>query len=133
MPASSAELRGLRAKAKLYDELVQALEHAEAQIEQLASHTAGVDPAWREIAAELAGALRPYSLFREQRVTDGRIIVETAVPGSTLAAAKAALDRLATQLASESRQTAAGRSRHESQPALARCSQVARSHEGSVR
>ncbi len=62
----------------------------------------GIDPPWREIANALTGALRPYTLFREQRVIDGRIVVETAVPGSTLRAAREALYRLGRQVALES-------------------------------
>lgn len=62
----------------------------------------GCDSRWRQIANNLAGALRPYSCFREQRVRDGRIIVETAVPRCTLAAANAALNEFAAQLARES-------------------------------
>jgi len=79
------ELRGLRAKAALYDELVEQLADIEDQLEQVRCSTArdGIDPAWREIANALAGALRPYALVREQRVIDGRVVVETAVPGST--------------------------------------------------
>lgn len=100
----SAELRGLRAKAALYDELVEQLAETEGQLEQVRRSTAsdGIDPAWREIANALAGALRPYTLFREQRVIDGRIVVETAVPGSTLRAAREALHRLGRQVALES-------------------------------
>jgi hypothetical protein len=99
----SGELAGLRAKAKLYDELVDALAHAEEELERLREQPQQqIDPAWRQIASELAGALRPYTMFREQRIADGRVIIETAVPGSTLTAAKAALGRLAAQLALES-------------------------------
>lgn len=100
----STELRGLRAKAALYDELVEQLADAERRLEQMRRSAArdGVDPAWREIANDLAGALRPYTLFREQRVIDGRIVVETAVPGSTLRAGREALDRLGRQVAIES-------------------------------
>jgi hypothetical protein len=105
------ELRGLRAKAALFDELVEELARTETQIDELrgelraarrAAARDGVDPAWREIANDLAGALRPYSLFREQAVEDGRIVVNTRVPGSTLRAAREALDRLARQVAVES-------------------------------
>jgi len=100
----STELRGLRAKAALYDELVEQLADAERRLEQMRRSAArdGVDPAWREIANDLAGALRPYTLFREQRVIDGRVVVETAVPGSTLRAGREALDRLGRQVAIES-------------------------------
>ena len=100
----STELRGLRAKAALYDELVEQLAGLERELEQVRRSAArdGIDPAWREIANALAGALRPYTLFREQRVIDGRIVVETAVPGPTLRAAREALDRLGRQVAIES-------------------------------
>jgi hypothetical protein len=100
----STELRGLRAKAALYDELVEQLAGSECELEQVRRSAArdGIDPAWREVANALAGALRPYTLFREQRVVDGRIVVETAVPGSTLRAAREALDLLARQVAIES-------------------------------
>jgi hypothetical protein len=94
----------LRAKAGLFDELVEHLAAVEDELEQLRrdNHATGIDPAWREIANDLADALGPYTLFREQRVRDGRIVVETAVPGSTLSAARRALDRLGDQVATES-------------------------------
>ncbi len=100
----STELRWLRAKAALYDELVEQLAETERELEQVRRSTArdGIDPAWREIANALAGALRPYTLFRDQPVIDGRIVVETAVPGSTLRAAREALHRLGRQVAIES-------------------------------
>lgn len=100
----NTELRGLRAKAQLYDELVDRLETTEAEIERLRrQHTRdGIDPVWREIANDLAGALRPYALFREQRVEQGRIVVDTRVPGATLHKASAALERLGRQVAIES-------------------------------
>lgn len=100
----NSELRGLRAKAACYDELVEQLTSTEADVVRLRrSHCRdGIDPAWREIANGLAGALRPYTLFRDQRISDGRIVVETAVPGSTLTAAREALDALARQVALES-------------------------------
>lgn len=116
--STGSELRGLRAKAALFDELVEQLARAEDEAERLRvenerlgdelqvvreqAPTDGVDAAWREIANELAGALRPYSMFREQTVEDDRIVVHTRVPGSTLHAAHRALDRLARQVAIES-------------------------------
>lgn len=116
--SQSSELRGLRAKAALFDELVEQLAKAEDEAEALCAerdrlrselqqaheqtHASGVDPAWRQIANELAGALRPYSMFREQTVENGRIVVHTRVPGSTLHIASKALDRLARQVAVES-------------------------------
>lgn len=105
MPRSTqGELAGLRAKAELYDELVEQLAATERQLAQLRRdrRDEGVDPAWREIANDLAAALRPYTLFREQRLQDGRIVVETSVPGSTLRVAREALDRLGRQAAVES-------------------------------
>ncbi len=104
MSADNNDLRALRTKAALYDELVERLADAEAELEQVRrSHSRdGIDPAWRQIANALAGALRPYTLFREQRVEDGRIVVESRVPGSTLRAGREALDRLARQVAIES-------------------------------
>jgi len=63
---------------------------------------AGLDPVWRGIANDLAGALRPYTLFREQTVEDDRIVVHTRVPGSTLRAGREALERLGRQVAVES-------------------------------
>jgi hypothetical protein len=99
------ELAGLRAKAGLYDDLVEQLAEAEAELERVrrsGGRMGGVDPVWRQIANALAEALRPYTLFREQRVIDGRIVVETAVPGSTLRAGREALDRLGRQVAVES-------------------------------
>lgn len=100
----STELRGLRSKAALYDELVEQLADTEQQFEEVRRSAArdGIDPAWREIANALAGALRPYTLVREQRVIDGRIVVETTVPGLTLRAAREALDWLGRQVALES-------------------------------
>jgi hypothetical protein len=105
MPSKvSTELRGLRAKAELYDELVEQLAATEAEVDRLRrSHTRdGIDPAWRELALDLAEALRPYSLFREQRVARGRVVVETRVPGATLSLALRALERLGRQVAVES-------------------------------
>jgi len=101
---ANTELRGLRAKAEVYDELVAQLMATERELAAVRrSHCRdGIDPAWREIANALAGALRPYTLFRDQSIKDGRIVVETAVPGSTLSAARAALDALARQVAIES-------------------------------
>jgi len=99
------ELAGLRAKASLYDELVEQLAHAEDELERVhrsGGRKDGVDPAWRQIANALAEALRPYSLFGEQRVIDGRVVVETLVPGSTLRTGREALDRLGRQVAVES-------------------------------
>lgn len=99
------ELAGLRSKAGLYDELVAQLAQAETELERIrrsGGRADGVDPAWRQIANALAEALRPYTLFREQRVIDGRIVVETAVPGSTLRAGREALDLLGRQVAVES-------------------------------
>ena len=98
------ELRGLRAKAQLSDELVEQLTATERELDRLRRSATrdGIDPAWRDIANALAEALRPYSLFREQRVEDGRIVVETRVPGSTLRKAGEALERLGRQVAIES-------------------------------
>lgn len=100
----NSELRELRAKAQLYDELVEQLTVAEQDLDRVrrSAPRDGVDPAWREIANALAAALRPYSLFREQHVQDGRIVVETRVAGSTLRKASEALDLLARQVAVES-------------------------------
>jgi hypothetical protein len=55
----------------------------------------------RTIANELAGALRPYTLFREQRVEDAngknpRVVVDITVPGRTLTVADRALSRFAS-------------------------------------
>lgn len=100
-----------RAKATLFDELVEQLARTEDELERLrvervatrrAAARDGIDPAWREIANALAGALRPYSMFREQTVEDGRIVVHTRVPGSTLRAAREALELLGRQVAIES-------------------------------
>lgn len=100
----NGELQGLRAKARLDDELVDQLEQQEREVERLRrQHTRdGIDPVWREIANDLAGALRPYALFREQRVEHGRIVVETRVPGATLHKASATLERLSCQVAVDS-------------------------------
>ena len=100
----NSELRELRAKAQLYDELVEQLTATERDLDRARRSATrdGIDPAWREIANALAEALRPYSLFREQRVEDGRIVVETRVPGSTLRKASEALELLGRQVAVES-------------------------------
>lgn len=109
--ADAGRLGELRAKAALFDELVEQLAASEDELERLrreliaarrAATRDGIDPAWRGIANDLAGALRPYSMFREQRVEGGRIVVETRVPGSTLRAAREALERLGRQVAVES-------------------------------
>lgn len=107
----AGRLGELRAKAALFDELVEQLAATEDELERLrreliaarrAATRDGIDPSWRSIANDLAGALRPYSMFREQRVEGGRIVVETRVPGSTLRAAREALERLGRQVAVES-------------------------------
>lgn len=81
-------------------------EPAEARRELLEARRAmtrdGVDPEWREIANDLAEALRPYTMFRQQVVRKGRIVVLTNVPGRTLTKANEALDRLACQVRIES-------------------------------
>lgn len=97
------DLAGLRAKAALFDELVEQLAVCEDELERLRERDGDVvDAVWREIANDIARALRPYSMFRKQRVADGRIVVETAVPGQTLRLAREALDRLGRQVAVES-------------------------------
>lgn len=98
------ELRELRAKAQLYDELVEQLAASERELDRVRRSATrdGIDPAWREVANALAEALRAYSLFREQRVEGGRIVVDTKVPGSTLHEASEALERLGRQVAVES-------------------------------
>jgi len=101
----------LRAKAEMFDDLVDDLARVEEQLEEArrelravrrAATREGIDPKWREIANGLAGALRPYRLFREQRIRDGRIVVETSVPGETLRKAAKALDAYGRQVAIES-------------------------------
>jgi hypothetical protein len=107
----SRAIAHLRAKAALYDELVERLAQAEDAAHRLvrelddARRSAtrdGIDPAWRDIANDLAHALRPYSMFGEQVLQEGRLVVHTRVPAATLGAAAAALDRLARQVAEES-------------------------------
>lgn len=96
-------IRQLRAKAELFDELVEQLTALEDELDRLRSDAVGgLDSVWREIANELAQALRAYTLFRDQTVEDGRIVVHTRVPGSTLRAGREALDRLGRQVAVES-------------------------------
>lgn len=97
-------IKELRAKAELFDELVEQLAAAEDELDRIRATGArsGLDSVWREIANDLAGALRPYTLFKEQQVQDGRIVVCTRVPGSTLRGAREALDRLGRQVAVES-------------------------------
>lgn len=105
MSKADNDLAGLRAKAALYDELVEQLASLEARLEQVrrsGGRVDGIDPGWRQIANALAEALRPYTLFREQRLVDGRIVIESSVPGSTLRAGRQALDLLARQVAVES-------------------------------
>lgn len=53
---------------------------------------------WQAVATELAVALRPYTLFREARIVDGRMVVDCAVPGTTLGLARRALDAYADRL-----------------------------------
>ncbi len=107
-----AAIRQLRAEAGLYDELVQDLARAEDELERVradaltTSATAGIDPTWREIANDLAEALRPYGCFGSQSVEDGRIVVHTRVPGATLNTARRALDRLGDQVTLESNRKA---------------------------
>lgn len=108
----AATIRELRAKAALYDELVEELARAEDALERVRTDAggpqmhAGIDPAWREIANHLAEALRPYGCFGSQSVQDGRIVVHTRVPGATLSKARRALDRLGEQVALESHRKA---------------------------
>jgi len=54
----TSELRELRARAALYDELVEQLADTERQLEQVRRSFCrdGIDPAWREIANALARA-----------------------------------------------------------------------------
>jgi hypothetical protein len=113
----SRAIAHLRAKAALSDELVERLAQAEDAAQRLARELhdarrsatrAGIDPAWRDIANDLAHALRPYSMFGEQALHDGRLVVHTRVPAATLAAACAALDRLARLVAEESHRVCAG-------------------------
>ena len=106
---SSTDLAGLRAKAALYDELVEQLAEAETRLEQVlrsGGRRDGIDPEWRQIANALAEAVRPYTLFREQQIKEGRIVVEPTVPGPTLRKAREALDRLGRQVAVESYRSA---------------------------
>jgi hypothetical protein len=107
--ADARTVRLWRAKADLYDELVEHLASVEDELEKLKEGTPpepaepGIDPAWQRIASDLAGALRPYTMFREQTVENGRIVVHVRVPGSTLRRAREALERLGEQVARESR------------------------------
>jgi hypothetical protein len=64
---------------------------------------------WRAVANDLAGALRPYSLWRDQSIKDGRIVVECAVPGEQWSTACAALDRLAAHVFDENHRTTKAR------------------------
>lgn len=62
----AATVRELRAKAALFDELVEALARSEDELERFKAQpavNAGVDPAWWQIANDLASALRPYTLL----------------------------------------------------------------------
>lgn len=61
----TGELARLRVKEQRYDELVQQLAVTKRQLaETRRSHCReGIDPAWREIATDLATALRPYTLL----------------------------------------------------------------------
>ena len=108
----AATICELRAKAALYDHLVEELARAEDELGRVRaaarapSAAVGIDPAWREIANELVEALRPYGCFGSQSVEDGRIVVHTRVPGATLSKARRALDRLGDQVALESHRKA---------------------------
>src|SRR5829696_3329629 len=62
----------------------------------------GIDPAWREIANDLAEALGPYTMFGEQIVRENRVVVITRVPPPTLMKARRALAHLGQQVAVES-------------------------------
>lgn len=112
-PNEAATIRELRAKAALYDELVEEFARAEDELDRVRaaaraprSAAVGIDPAWREIANDLAEALRPYGCFGSQSVEEGRIVVHTRVPGATLSKARRALDRLGDQVALESHRKA---------------------------
>lgn len=96
---TTTNLAGLRARAELFDELVEQLARVESELE--ATRAADTED-WREIANLLAGALRPYTMFREQRLRDGKIVVESAVPAATLTRACRALDALGRRVAVES-------------------------------
>lgn len=71
----NSELRELRAKAQLYDELVEQLTVAEQDLDRARRSATrdGVDPAWREIANALAAALRPYSLLSPTPTAESRL------------------------------------------------------------
>ncbi len=111
--ADAPTLRLLRAKEALYDELVEQLAQTERRLEQAESKLTARDGVsdeaarvWRAIASELAGALRPYSLFGEVTVEDGRCVIHTRVATATLRDAQQALERLAEEVARESYRSA---------------------------
>lgn len=66
---------------------------------------------WHEVANDLAAALRPYTMFREQMLKEGRLVVETAVPAVTLSNAHAALERFAEHVYMEQHKRTQERSR----------------------
>jgi hypothetical protein len=77
------ELTLLRSKAALFDELVEQLATAEDALDEVqrelrerrrAASRDGVDPAWREIANDLATALRPYTLLSERGRGSVRVV-----------------------------------------------------------
>lgn len=85
-----------------------------AEPDLLGALQAPLDPRWREVATALAVALRPYTLFREQRVEDDRVLVDVTVPVATLRQAQQALDDLAGLVAEESHARTGRRARKSS-------------------
>jgi hypothetical protein len=105
MSTSTKDLTALQARAARHDELAAELAATQQRFDRVlrsGGRVDGIDPVWRVIANALAEGLRPYTLFREQRVVDGRIVVDSSVPGSTLRAGREALDLLGRQVAVES-------------------------------
>ena len=109
--ADAPTLRRLQAKEALYDELVEQLADTERELEATRAELAGqrrqlsthrYEGVWRAITNDLAGALRPYTLFGQMTVEDGRCVIHTRVPPPTLRRAQEALQRLAREVARES-------------------------------
>ncbi len=108
---NGGRLGELRAKAALFDELVEQLAQTEEELERVrhelvmtrrAATRDGIDPAWREIANDLAGALRPYTMLSLRGDADGCVC-----PGNR--AEDAADERAARKpLADESRARSSG-------------------------
>lgn len=71
-------------------------------VDLLSELEAPVDGRWREVANQLAGALRRYTMLSEQSVEDGKLVGELKVPGDLHNQAVAALAELGELVFDES-------------------------------